>query len=134
MTTRRCFTRLWYLLMRADLDGIRFFLALSSLLWGLLLLAPGETFERSTYTIMAKMADEWVWAAAHLVHGFAALASLFGVTIRRISFTLGPLLGAFLWTFSSIAMMAAVHPLPAAIAPHLVGSVAAWWLLVRHKD
>ena len=134
MVKRNVPRRLAYLLMRSDIEPLRFFVAVSSLLWGILLLMPGETFDRQTYALMSQMGPELLWAAAHITHGVASVYSLLTGAKGRVIFTLDPLLGAFLWTTSGAAMMLAVYPVPAAIAPHLVGAVAAWWLLVRYKD
>lgn len=133
MKQRQIANRIVYLLLRSDIEPIRFFIATSSLLWGILLLLPGDTFERPTYTLMASLASEGVWATAHLAHSVTAIYSLFTGAKNKLIFGLDPILGAAIWTTSGIAMLASVSPVPAAIAPHLIGAVAAWWLLVRYK-
>ena len=65
--------RIGYLFMHSDLESLRFFIAAASLLWGVMLALPGETFERQTYDLMGSVAPEWVWALAHFVHAGAAI-------------------------------------------------------------
>ena len=122
-----------YLFLHSDVEPLRFFIALSSLLWGFLLFWPGETFDRQTYALMGQMAPETAWAIAHLVHGVTAVGSIFSGAKGRLVWVLDPILGCLLWTTSAVAMMASVFPVPAAIAPHIVGAAVSWWLLVRYK-
>jgi hypothetical protein len=121
-----------YLLFVSSTETMRVHIALGSLLWGILLLTPGDTFDRPTYTYMAMIGPELAWAVAHLVHGGASMLSV--LTGRRgfVVCVLDPVLGCVLWTSSAIAMLIAVYPLPAAIAPHLMGAAVSWWMLVRY--
>lgn len=133
MTPREPIGRLRYLFFRCDVEPLRFFIALSSLLWGILLFWPGETFDRQTYALMGTMAPEWGWALAHLLHGIAAVWSIVTGRKNRAIWVLDPILGCLLWTTSAAAMLFAVFPVPAAIAPHIIGAAVSWWLLVRYK-
>ena len=126
--------RIGYLFMHSDLEALRFFVAASSLLWGVMLALPGTTFDRQTYELMAAVAPELAWAVAHFLHAGAAIWALLSGRNGKIWFIASPVLGCLIWTTSAIAMLFSVWPVPAAIAPHIVGAAASWWLLVRYKD
>ena len=125
--------RLAYLMLQADVDGVRFMIACSSLAWALLLLWPGATFDRQTYALMRAVAPEVIWAVAHLVHGSVAIYSVLTGHRSRLAWVVDPILGCLLWTTSAAAMLLAVYPVPAAIAPQIVGALASWWLMVRYE-
>jgi lipopolysaccharide export LptBFGC system permease protein LptF len=117
----------------SDVEPLRFFIACGSLLWAVLLMLPGDSFSRPTYAYMKALAPEHMWALAHLVHAVVSVTSLLTGIKSRLVWVLDPILGCLLWTTSGIAMLFSVYPVPAAIAPHLIGAIAAWWLLVRYK-
>lgn len=126
--------RLKFLFLTASTDTVNLFLCVSSLLWAALLLWPGHTFDRPTYSMMGQLAPEVAWGIAHLIHSLAGLYALFLGRNNRTLFALDPVLGCFLWTTSAIAMCLSVYPPPAAIAPHIIGAFASWWLLVRYRE
>lgn len=125
--------RLTHLFLHANVDPLRFFIAASSLLWAVLLFWPGDTFDRQTYALMRAVAPETAWAIAHLVHGSVAIYSVLSGHRSRAAWLADPILGCLLWSTSSAAMLLSVYPVPAAIAPQIVGALASWWLMVRYE-
>ena len=51
-------------LFDSDLIASRLALSLAEALWAIMLFWPGDTFDRPTYSEMAKVAPELVWATA----------------------------------------------------------------------
>ena len=129
-------------------DWARLLIAVSSLTWAVLLLEPSKLFatSRTTYSIMRVMFAEDVWGILFLISGLVSLyAILFGVR-NRVTLVFDALLGAVLWSTSTLACFAAhwplniqgwwnqlvAYPAPAAMSGEFWLSVAAWWHLVRH--
>lgn len=54
----------------SDLISTRLTLAMAELCWCLMLLWPGDTFDRPTYTLMSSVASEWTWALIFGVTSF----------------------------------------------------------------
>lgn len=117
-----------------DITPIRFFIACSSVLWGILLFWPGDTFSRPTYFIMAKFASENMWAGLFSLSGFIGLMSIFYDVKHKISLIGEALLGVTLWSSSCIAMLLSVYPPPAAISAEVVAAISSWWILVRYPS
>lgn len=141
MNARNIPNRIKHILWCSDLEATRFGLAIGSLLWAVLLFWPGTLFtpERTTYRLMAEVAQEEVWALAFLIQGFAMLYSLLWGYKSRISFTLDALFGCVLWTTSTLACFIAhyksiyTYQPPAAMAYELIGAMFSWWHLVRYS-
>lgn len=125
--------RLRYMLFVSSVEPLRLTIGLGSLLWAALLFAPGDTFTRPVYRYMALIGPETAWAIAHLIHGVTAIYSMLTGAKGRLVWLADPILGCAVWTASAVAMIAAVSPLPAAVAPHVVSALVSWWLLVRYQ-
>ena len=120
-------TKFWYTIFSYDLSAIRLVLFLSSILWGILLLWPGETFNRPTYEMMSMVMRETFWGIAFLIHGITGFWSSSSTKLMYAN----NLLGSFLWLGSSILMLFSVYPPPAAISGELILSLASVWLFIR---
>lgn len=115
----------------SDLISTRLTLALAELCWCLMLLWPGDTFNRPTYTLMEQFAPEWVWT---LIFGLTA-ALQFTVVLRadfhapwaRVFATWN----AGLSCFTVGSMLLSVYPPPAAVASAVSLAVAALWIWAR---
>lgn len=127
----------------------RMLLALSSLTWALFLLAPGHLFtpERTTYALMAAIADERIWGFLFGAHGLIALYTLIYDVHNKVTLALDGFLGCILWTASTTACFAAHWPHaetltwvqtllaynpPAAMSGELWVAVFAWWHLITY--
>lgn len=115
----------------SDLISTRLTLAMAELCWCLMLLWPGDTFDRQTYTAMAATASEWTWA---LIFG-ATSAIQFGIVLRgcfhsdcaRVFATWN----AALWCSVVGSMLLSVYPPPAAVGGEIALAVAALWIWAR---
>lgn len=121
------------ILLYNDLSTIRLFLAMSSIVWGILLFWQGDTFARPTYHVMGLIADELVWGGLFFIQGIVALYSLITEKETELVFFIDALLGCVLWTGSCIAMLMSVYPPPAAISAEITAAISSWWILVRYN-
>lgn len=132
--TRR---RLYILCWNTDPSAVRFVLALGAVLWGIMLLWPGATFDRPTYTLMARFASEETWGGLFLTQGlFSAYSLIFTEARKRACLLLDGVLGSMLWLGSCVCMLLSVYPPPAAISGEIALAAASWWNLItfsRHN-
>ncbi len=119
-------------LMRyTDLEATRFILALAEFLWAITLFMPGDTFDRPTYTILAKIAPEISWAFMFLIMGSLQAYILFkGQYHDRFAVWFAFCNSSF-WTFVCISMILSVSPFPAAISGEIALAIGSVWIFVR---
>lgn len=124
---RACSRALW----DSDLIASRLTLFLAEALWAVMLLWPGDTFDRPTYTLMAHVAPEWVWALVFGVSAFIQLHVVIGERFHRPCARAFSAWNAALWVFVVVGMMGSVYPPPAAIGGEIALAVLAVWIFVR---
>lgn len=115
----------------SDLISTRLTLALAEALWCFMLLWPGDTFERPTYTLMGQVAPEMAWA---LIFGITAAIQFF--IVLRVDFQAAwarvfATWNAGLWAFTVGSMLLSVYPPPAAVGGEIALAVAALWIWAR---
>lgn len=123
--------RLSNALFESDLISIRLTLSLAELCWAIMLLMPGDTFDRPTYAIMRALGPEWVWTII-----FALSAALQFTIVLTGNFKANwartfAMWNAALWVFSVFSMLMSVYPPPAAIGGEIALMIAAVWIWVR---
>lgn len=137
---REAMERAKFALLCSDMLATRLWLAFGSLIWAALLFWPGDLFDgsRQTYVVMARMGDEWAWAALFLLNGLAALTTLLLPVRNRLFLILDAFLGCALWTAATLACFAAhfngwasYNP-PAAMSAEVVAMLASWLHLIRY--
>ena len=118
------------ILFKSDLSMTRVTLAIGELFWGIMLLWPGNTFERPTYTVMNYFASEAVWTFMFFVSGFIQLhiASEKRKGLFERSFSL---LNALLWNCVVIMMLLSVFPPPAATGMEFAAALISIWIFAR---
>lgn len=115
----------------SDLISTRLTLALAELCWCLMLLWPGDTFDRPTYTLMGQVAGEWLWALIFGVTSFLQFRIVLGGDFHS-PFARGfATWNAGLWCFTVGSMLLSVYPPPAAIGGEISSTVAALWIWAR---
>ena len=129
--------KLYHLFNESDLIATRFMLALSSLLWGILLLWPGDTFDRSAFSVVKYVMPEEYWGLLYLITGLSALYSLFHGNVKKCLIFTDGLLGSFIWSSMAVGMFLGslksdVSSVPAGTAPIIIFALAAWWILIRY--
>jgi hypothetical protein len=127
----KLFRPLSKVLFDSDLILTRLLLALSEFFWAALLLWPGPTFGRPTYTMMSKVMSEEVWGLVFLLSASIQFAIVFTETYHSKWARGFAAWNAFLWMFVVISMMLSVYPPPAAISAEIVMAISALWLWIR---
>lgn len=123
----------------SDLVSVRFSIAFASFFWALLLIWPGELFtpERTTYRLMAQIANENLWALGFFIHGLFASITLICEKRNKFLFFGDALWGSVMWTAATIACFAShwqlgkVYAPPAAMSAELALMLGAWWWTIR---
>lgn len=115
----------------SDLISTRLTLGLAEAFWALMLLWPGDTFDRPTYSLMGQTAPEWAWM---LIFGLTS-ALQFSIVLRGDFHTpfarIFATWNAGLWCAIVGSMLLSVYPPPAAIGGEAALAVAALWIWAR---
>lgn len=117
-----------------DIRPAQIMLGLSSLLWALMLVHPGDTFQRQTYAVMAAIGSEHAWAAAFVLVGVSQLYNSFISVLPEIPAWFSKFdsfLCFVVWATAVCSILVAQRPPPAAIAGEIVMAFAAFWVFVR---
>jgi len=115
----------------SDLHATRLLLAIAEILWGMTLLAPGDTFGRPTYQVMAHVLMEDTWGWMWLISGLTQLYILYTGRYHNHFAVMFAALNSMLWWFITISMYMSVSPIPAAISGELALSIGAAWVWIR---
>ena len=129
-----------HLVNSTDLIAVRLTLGVGSLLFGIMLMWAGDTFNRPMFSVVKDIMPELSWAWLFIVNGISTIYSLFCGLKLRMCFYFGGVLGSILWTMMSLGMLfssmwhntAALTSMPAASAPALALMLASWWVLYRY--
>ena len=131
---------LCHLAFDSSTEATRVVVAVGSLLWGIMLLMPGDTFSRPMFSVLNDTLSETTWGMMFLGHGIIATISIVFSRCGRICFIFDGVAGCFLWSAVTIGMLlsSVYHPttpefsFPAATSPSIAITLAAWWLLFRY--
>ena len=131
--------RLYEIVWNSDMITTRVSLAIGSLVWGILLLWPTVLFtpSRTTYRLMADIADENVWGVVFVVHGVLSLYQLISRELKEDAVLANNLIGCILWTSSTVACFAShfqswdTYSPPAAMSADVSFVLASFWLLTK---
>ena len=135
--TKRGFWRIREVLFDSDMVATRTLLAIAELIWAINLLWPGASFERSTYSTMALLADEKVWGLAFLITSYVQwqiviIGEFHSKMARGFSYW-----NALLWCYCAGSIYASVYPPAAALSAELTLALASFWICIRpllHKE
>jgi hypothetical protein len=106
-------------------------LAVAEFLWAITLFMPGNTFDRPTYTLLASIAPEFVWALAFVLMGSLQTYILIkGDYHDRLAVWFAASNMTF-WTFVCITMVLSISPFPAAISGEIALAIGASWVFIR---
>lgn len=124
-------TQLSIILFESDLIMTRITLGFSELLWFILLIWQGDTFNRPTYHNMSLLFSENTWALIFLVSAFCqfkiALKQEFHTSFSHIFAAWN----ASLWIYIVGSMLLSVYPPPAAIAGEIALAFSALLIWMR---
>jgi hypothetical protein len=114
-----------------DLLGVRFILFVAELFWAIMLLWPGDTFARPTYTFMASLMSEEKWGLILLFSSICQLLILISDQLHCLVARIFAGWNCFLWFILILGILVSVYPPPAAIGGEIACAVAAGWIWIR---
>jgi hypothetical protein len=115
----------------SDLVATRVSLALGEFFWAVMLLWPGDTFGRPTYTVMSHVMSEEAWGMVLLLSAATQMTIAVGEYFHDWWARLFAAWNAVLWGFLCVSMVLSVSPPPAAIGGEFALACAAWWVWIR---
>lgn len=118
-------------LFDTNLTAVRLSLALSELIWALMLLWAGDTFSRPTYLLMQHVMREEAWAVLFMISGVMQITIVAQEDYHSRFARYFAGYNAALWVFVVVSMLLAVYPPPAAISAEVTSALFATWIWVR---
>lgn len=109
----------------------RLLLALSEFWWALLLLWPGDTFGRPTYTIMSEVMHEEMWGIVFLATSIMQLTIIKKEDFHCREARWFAFYNMILWVYVVSSMLRSVYPPPAAISAEISLAIASFWIWFR---
>ena len=109
----------------------RIVLSLSELTWAFLLMWPGRSFDRPTYSAMAHIMSEEAWAFVFLVTGIIQITIVLREDYYCPVARYFAAWNAALWSTVVVGMLLSVSPPPAAISGEIVLAMASFWIWLR---
>jgi hypothetical protein len=120
----------WQRLLDSDSVGSRITLAIGEFFWAIMLLWPGDTFDRPTYAYMATTMSEEFWGIVFLISGIIQLTIVLKNYINLWSWYFAGW-NFCLWAYVVSSMLASVNPPPAAIGGEIALAFSAGWIWLR---
>lgn len=114
-----------------DLIGVRLLLFLGELLWAVMLLWPGETFNRATYELMASAMSEMAWTVVFLASAVTQITIILREDFSSAFARYFAAWNACLWLFTVASMLLSIYPPPAAIGGEIALALGAVWVWIR---
>jgi len=130
-TKRRVIYGLSKALWDSDLVATRVSLALGEFAWAVMLLWPGNTFGRPTYTVMSHVMTEEAWGLLLLWSAATQMTIVVASEYHHWFSRLFAGWNAVLWSFLVVSMFLSVYPPPAAVGGEVAAALAACWVWVR---
>lgn len=131
MSNDKILDSLTHTLWNTNMVMTRLILGIAELFWFLLLMWPGETFGRPTYSHMAQVMSEESWALVF----FLSSVTQFTIVVRRdFHNALARYFAAWnmvLWVYVVGSMLLSVYPPPAAISAEITLALASVWIWAR---
>lgn len=115
----------------SDLVATRVSLAIGEFLWAIMLLWPGDTFGRPTYSVMSHVMHEEAWGMALLLSAVTQITIVMTNEYHHWFSRLFAAWNAALWMFLCASMVISVSPPPAAIGGEMALAFAATWVWLR---
>lgn len=114
-----------------DFLSSRITLAIGEFFWAIMLLWPGDTFDRQTYSHMAAVMPENAWGLLFLASGVTQLSIVLIEDMHSRFARYFAAWNAALWCYTVYAMIASVYPPPAAIGGEIALAITATWIFTR---
>lgn len=124
--------RMVELLVYSETTSVRAALILNALWWTVLLLLPGNTFERPVYRYMGAIASEDAWASLFTAYAVMATHRLVSEKDSPTMALVVNVVGCLLFGSTCTAIWCSVpYPVPAGLAPDITMALASFWVLMR---
>lgn len=121
--------QLLWVLNKSQTTSTRFWFGFASIGFGSFMMSsPAVLNGSSEYSMMLKLAPNFVWATAFAVNGLSLLYGVFTKTYSRTLVIFEGLLGTVAWTACAATIVISQHTFGATVA----GAAVAFWLLVRY--
>ena len=114
-----------------DLIASRMILAFGELCWAVMLLWPGNSFDRPTYAYMAEIASEDLWGLVFLLSALIQLNIILLDDMHGRFARYFACWNASLWVYCVWSILASIYPPPAAVAGDCALAAAAVWVWIR---
>jgi len=114
-----------------DLISSRLTLAFGEFCWAVMLLWPGDTFSRPTYSHMSTVLSEEGWAIIFLASALTQITIVLLDDMHSAFARYFACWNACLWVYMVYSMLASVYPPPAAIGGEIALAVSACWVWIR---
>lgn len=119
------------LMWDSDLLGIRFLLAIAEFFWAIMLVWPGDSFTRLTYTHMGSVMPEEAWAFLFLITGIFQITIILQNDLHSRFARYFAGFNCTLWLFVVTGLLLALFPPPAAIAGDIALTLGSIWIWIR---
>ena len=118
------------LIWDSDLVGSRFTLALAEFMWGILLLWPGNTFDREYYHNMAYFATESIWGVIFVISSILQFTIVMKNSLHSKCARVFAAWNAALWVLT-VGSLLIIYPLSAALGGEVALALSAVWIFAR---
>ena len=115
----------------SDLVATRVSLSIAEALWAVMLLWPGETFDRPTYKIMSHVMPEEAWGVVLMLSAATQITIVMMSEYHHWFSRMFAAWNACLWSFLCISMLQSVTPPPAAVGGEIALALTASWVWLR---
>lgn len=121
-----------------DLSAVKLILAVGSILWGLQLLFPGNSFDRPMFSVVRGIMPEMLFGFLFLLQGLLSIYFDFYKSCTRMRVALAAI-SSLLWSGITIGMVLPSvimnqmgnFSMPVATSPAIVLTIASLWVLIR---
>ena len=114
-----------------QLVSARILLAIAEFFWAILLLWPGDTFDRPTYSLMAHVMGEESWGFLFLITSIIQAKIVLTEDFHTWFARDFAFFNACVWSTVVFSMLLSVYPPPAAISGEIALMFAAVWIWVQ---
>lgn len=118
-------------LFDSDLVASRLIIATAEWFWFVLLVWPGDTMLRPTYSLMGQVMSEHAWAFVFMLSAIMQTTIVLSQQYHTIFARTFAGFNAGLWTFVVLSMLLSVSPPPAAISGEISLAIASIWIWLR---
>lgn len=115
----------------SDLISSRLTLAFGEFFWAVMLLWPGDTFSRPSYSHMARIMNEEMWAVIFLLSCMTQVTIVLMDDMHSTFARYFACWNAGIWVYTVYSIIASVYPPPAAIGGELALALSACWIWLR---